>query len=178
MYVKQSSQLAWAIGLVLGAHAGFGLAPAMAQEAAAPAAALEEVVVTARKRTESLTDVSAALAVVSGDDLARKQLTDVSGLQLIVPTVTVGETVGAMKVTMRGLGNASNTRGEDSHGGVPRRRRRRVTTRRRRALSLFDVSSASRCCEARRARCTAATRPAGAINVVTGQAHRRPSTAI
>jgi iron complex outermembrane receptor protein len=138
MRTKQSSRLTWAVGLALGCHAGAGSTPALAQDAAAPQGALEEVVVTARKREESLTDVSAALAVVGGADLASQQLNDVEDLQLIVPTVTVGETVGAMKVTMRGLGNVSNTRGEDSmvgfyvDGAV-------VSRPESQGLSLFDL---------------------------------------
>jgi iron complex outermembrane receptor protein len=138
MATSHSSKLAWAVGLVLGSNAGFGLAPALSQEAAAPAAAMEEIVVTARKREESLTDVSAALSVVGAADLASQQLNDVEDLQLVVPTVTVGETVGAMKVTMRGLGNVSNTRGEDSmvafyvDGAV-------VSRPESQGLSLFDL---------------------------------------
>jgi iron complex outermembrane receptor protein len=114
MHARQPSTLALAIGLVLGTSAVAGPGVAQAQEAAAPAAALEEVVVTARKREESLSEVSAALDVVGADDLATQQLNDVEDLQLLVPTLNVGETVGAMKVTVRGLGNVSNTRGEDS----------------------------------------------------------------
>ncbi|HET7204257.1 MAG TPA: TonB-dependent receptor plug domain-containing protein, partial [Steroidobacteraceae bacterium] len=137
MHITRQSPIALAVGLALGANFS-GVVPAHAQEAAAEPAALEEIVVTARKREESLTDVSAALAVVGADDLAKHQLNDVEDLQLLVPTVTVGETVGAMKVTMRGLGNVSNTRGEDSmvafyvDGAV-------VSRPESQGLSLFDL---------------------------------------
>ncbi|HET9692851.1 MAG TPA: TonB-dependent receptor, partial [Steroidobacteraceae bacterium] len=137
MHTFRQSPIALAVGLALGTSI-FAVLPANAQQAAAEPAALEEIVVTARKREESLTDVSAALAVVGADDLARHQLNDVEDLQLLVPTVTVGETVGAMKVTMRGLGNVSNTRGEDSmvafyvDGAV-------VSRPESQGLSLFDL---------------------------------------
>jgi iron complex outermembrane recepter protein len=106
------NRLAWAIGLALGTQVGYGPI-ASAQPAASPAVGLEEVVVTARKREESLLDVSAALDVVGGAELTTQQINDIEDLQVVMPTLTVGETVGVMKVTMRGLGNSSNTRGED-----------------------------------------------------------------
>jgi iron complex outermembrane receptor protein len=65
-------------------------------------------------------------------------MTDVRDIQYAVPALTVGETVGMMKVTLRSLGNASNTRGEDSQvafhvdGAV-------VSRPEAQALTLFDV---------------------------------------
>ena len=93
---------------------------------------------TARKREESLQDVSASISVIGGDLLREGMIKDVRDLQYSVPGLTVGETVGAMKITMRSLGNASNTRGEDSQiafhvdGAV-------VSRPESQGLALFDV---------------------------------------
>ena len=73
-----------------------------------------EIIVTARKRAESLQDTSMALSVVDDKLLERKQINDVNGLQTVVPTITIGETVGMLKINIRGLGNSTNTRSEDS----------------------------------------------------------------
>jgi len=75
---------------------------------------LEEVVVTARKREETLQDISAAVSVVSGDLLREKVVTDVRDLQNLIPSLNVGEAIGIMKLHMRGLSNSTVVRGEDS----------------------------------------------------------------
>lgn len=75
---------------------------------------VNDIVVTARKREESLQDTSIALSVVDDKLLERKQISDVTALQGVVPTITIGETVGLLKINVRGLGNSTNTRSEDS----------------------------------------------------------------
>ena len=138
MLAVNKSRIAFAVSLALGTSFALDAPRVRAQDAPSDVQGLEEVVVTARKREESLLDVSAALDVVGGDMLASQQLNDVEDLQLMVPTLTVGETVGAMKVTIRGLGNVSNTRGEDSEvsfhvdGAV-------VSRPEAQAMALFDV---------------------------------------
>ncbi len=74
---------------------------------------LEEVLVTARKREESLHDITAAVSVVDGDRMRNNVINDVRDLQALVPSLNIGEVVGLMKITMRGLGNSTNTRSED-----------------------------------------------------------------
>ena len=78
------------------------------------ASALEEVIVTARKRDESLQDVSAAISVVGAKRLQESNIVDVRDLQTIVPSLNVGEAVGILKINMRGLSNSTVTRNEDS----------------------------------------------------------------
>lgn len=98
----------------------FAAASAQTQETAATpqaseaATAGDDIIVTARKREESLQDTSMALSVVDDTLLDRKQISDVTGLQGVVPTITIGETVGLLKINVRGLGNSTNTRSEDS----------------------------------------------------------------
>ena len=60
----------------------------------AAAAALEEVVVTAQKREQSLQDVSAAVSAVGMDRLTSAQINNLEDLQFIVPSITLGNDVG------------------------------------------------------------------------------------
>ena len=108
-----SNGSALAICLALGTNA---VAPQVqaAEAADTSSSGLEVVVVTARKREESLRDVSAAISAVGGEQLRSGIINDVRDLQNVAPELNVGEVVGLMKITMRGLGNTSNARGEDT----------------------------------------------------------------
>jgi iron complex outermembrane receptor protein len=75
---------------------------------------IEEVVVTARKREETLQGISAAVSVVDADRLKEKSINDIRDLQTIVPNLNVGEAVGILKLNMRALSNSTVVRGEDS----------------------------------------------------------------
>lgn len=110
---SHSTAVAFAVSVALGTLA---LTPtsSLAQSAEPEATGLDEIVVTARKREETLSDVSAAVSVVGGEALRTGVINDVRDLQNIAPQLNVGEVVGLMKITMRGLGNTSNTRGEDT----------------------------------------------------------------
>ena len=50
---------------------------------------LDEIIVTAEKRTESLQDVSKAVTALSNEDVERKNIVDFVGLSAIAPGVTV-----------------------------------------------------------------------------------------
>jgi iron complex outermembrane receptor protein len=73
-----------------------GASPVLAQESTSPSASaalatnkVEEVVVTARRRSERLIDVPIAVTVLSGDDLQRRQIDSVSQLQQAAPSLNV-----------------------------------------------------------------------------------------
>lgn len=86
----------------------FVSAPAFAQEAARPASSvgqssgarpsssadntLEEIVVTAQKRTESVQDVPISISVVGRDQLDRQQVNEVKDLRSVVPSLEVSDT--------------------------------------------------------------------------------------
>ena len=89
---------------------------AIAQSTDEPAAALEEITVTARKREENLREVPIAVTAVSPETIARAGITDVQGLALISPGLSYREGFG------RSTGNASNRpsiRGMSSILGAP-----------------------------------------------------------
>tara|TARA_Y100000815_G_scaffold270758_1_gene296044 strand:+ start:2295 stop:4517 length:2223 start_codon:yes stop_codon:yes gene_type:complete len=119
--LRRASALAIAVGSLAGTAS-----PALAQEAEPAPEQTESqpqtetvpsqgtIIVTARKREETLQDTSSAVSVVGADLLQDKQVADVTQLQSLVPTITIGETVGLLKINIRGLGNSTVTRSEDS----------------------------------------------------------------
>lgn len=73
------------------------------------AAELEEVVVTARKRSENLQDVPMAVSSFNADQLRNAQVDDILDLERMTPNITVtttgGLVAGAVSVFIRGIGN-------------------------------------------------------------------------
>ncbi|MFO1400013.1 MAG: TonB-dependent receptor [Steroidobacteraceae bacterium] len=70
--------------------------------------ALEEVIVTAQKRSERLVDVPMAVAVLSGEELAQRGIESVQDLSFSVPGLTMREDgPGSYTIFLRGLANQS-----------------------------------------------------------------------
>jgi len=70
---------------------------------------LEEIVITAQKRTEKLEDVPVSAAVVSAESVARNNITDISDLNNLVPSVNLnGSFNGRVPTGMRGISSVSN----------------------------------------------------------------------
>src|SRR5580704_9119993 len=66
---------------------------------------LEEIIVTAEKRSENINDVGMSISAVSGDELAKIGVTDVSDLGKVVPGFTYTNSVYSTPVyTLRGIG--------------------------------------------------------------------------
>jgi iron complex outermembrane recepter protein len=65
--------------------------PALAADAAeADTTQIEELVVTAQKRSENLQDVPAAISAVSGAELSERGITTPQDLQFITPSMLSG----------------------------------------------------------------------------------------
>lgn len=81
---------------------------------------LEEIVVTAQKRTQSLIEVPVAITVVSGKALERGQIRDVIDLQQLAPSLVVNASTGSTQsiFTIRGIGTAGNNTGLEQSVGV------------------------------------------------------------
>ena len=88
--------------IVLASFVGsFGLSLA-AQE-------IEEVVVTAEKRSENLQDISQAVTALTESDIEEKNITSFVDLSAIVPGVTVAKNEGYKTIiSIRGVGNETN----------------------------------------------------------------------
>ena len=70
---------------------------------------IEEIIVVAEKRNESLQDLSQAVTVLSGDELDNKNITSFVDLSGIAPGVTVAKNEGYKTVvSIRGIGNETN----------------------------------------------------------------------
>ena len=70
---------------------------------------IEEIVVTARKRSENLQDVPAAVSAFTGEELVDRQIDRIEELQRLTPNLTVHEASGlnpgAVQVFIRGIGS-------------------------------------------------------------------------
>jgi len=78
-------------------------APALAEQV------IEEMVVTARKRSENLQDVPAAVAAFNSQELEERGVNNIVEIAGLTPNITVNETsgiaAGALQVFIRGIGN-------------------------------------------------------------------------
>ena len=89
-----------AVFLLAGTRVFADTAPADASEPA-----LEEVVVTAQKRSERLMDVPLSVTAASGDQLARQGITSATDLERVVPGFSYQQSSSGVPVfTIRGVG--------------------------------------------------------------------------
>src|SRR3546814_16484305 len=100
--------------------------PAVAHAQASPAAAeatekaqrgIEDIVVTAQKRSENVQDIPLAITAVRGDLLQDRQATSVDELSSVAPGVTIGPYAGAARDAGRGSGSATLQPGAE--GRIP-----------------------------------------------------------
>jgi len=94
------------IGLLLGAALAALSAPALAQQVAPPTAdrGVDDVVVTAEKRSESVQKVPLAITALSGDRLARQGADKFEDIALLAPSVSFTNNGTTQdKVVMRGI---------------------------------------------------------------------------
>ena len=102
------------IGLTFGMLATVGLlipgTAAMAQEGAA--GEIEEIVVTARKRAESLLEIPESVSVITGADIDRRNIWGLEDVGFQVPNLNLSTRLdGFPNVSVRGLGAFGNTQG-------------------------------------------------------------------
>ncbi len=91
-------------------------AVAMLVSMGAQAQVLEEVVVTATKRSVGLQDVPIAISVVSGEKLEQFGITELDELSAYLPNVHIGESGGNNQIFIRGVGSGNNAGFEQSVG--------------------------------------------------------------
>jgi len=74
------------------------------QAQGATSSGIEEITVTARKREESLQDVSASVQAMTGEDLKRQGLLNLEDTIRMIPSMSsIGGTAGANKIIFRGV---------------------------------------------------------------------------
>lgn len=83
---------------------GNGAATVPAPAKSGDAAPLDEIIVTAQKRSESLQNVPASITALSGDTLSERAIDGLSGLATSVPSMTFGSYGGSARIAVRGIG--------------------------------------------------------------------------
>ena len=83
-------------------------------ETATQAGVIEEVVVTAQKREQSLMDAAIDVTAFSGEQLTEAGIDDIFGIAKAVPGVTVQNTGAQIQIFMRGVGTRITGTGLDS----------------------------------------------------------------
>ncbi len=78
-----------------------------AESAAAPAM-LEEITITAQRRTENVQDVPIAVTALQGEELEGKAVKQITDLQYAAPSLSIASSGGLISVNIRGVGLASS----------------------------------------------------------------------
>jgi iron complex outermembrane recepter protein len=100
-----------ALGCFATPHAAFAQEEAVAEDDAG----IEEIVVTAQKRSEAIQDVPIAISAFTAETIERQGLDDALDLQLQVPNLLI---VGNDRPTLRGIGNNAISSTADNGTGV------------------------------------------------------------
>ena len=74
---------------------------------------LEEVIVTAQKRSENLQDIPLAITSLSSDRLRQQNVSNLKGLTSLVPNLDVAHNNGRMKIFIRGIGKTLDNSGSE-----------------------------------------------------------------
>lgn len=93
-------------GAVAMAVASAGL---VAADSAGGSAVLEEIVVTAQKRVQSLQDVPISLTVLTGERIASNHITDLGEMSQYIPNLQTREGTEGAEIVLRGVGNSGGT---------------------------------------------------------------------
>lgn len=90
------------------------------QDAASDNMVIEEIVVLATKRVQTLQEVPVAVTVVNAETMQQAQILDIKDLQSVVPSlrVTQLQTTGNTNFLIRGFGNGANNAGIEPSVGV------------------------------------------------------------
>jgi iron complex outermembrane recepter protein len=84
-----------------------------AEPSSKEALAIEEVIVTATKKSQALSETPAAISAVSGESIGTGGITDVASLQMDIPNLSVGNQFGVNRIFIRGIGLTSIDLGAD-----------------------------------------------------------------
>ncbi|BFM14927.1 TonB-dependent receptor [Maricurvus nonylphenolicus] len=109
MRIAMKHALSLAIGSAIASST-----PVFAQDSAA--FTLEEVIVTAQKREQSLQDVPLSVNAVGGEKMAEAGITNLEGMTGLVPNLTFNQTGIGTNVAIRGISSGINQGFEQSVG--------------------------------------------------------------
>jgi len=120
--MKRNFKIARAVAAILGTHAGvLAAADQPTGDTGAAAAGIQEVIVTAQRRSENVQDVPIAIQALSGDTLQQLNITTFEDLIKHLPNVSGGsQGPGQVQIFMRGLSAGSvPTQSGGSINGFP-----------------------------------------------------------
>src|SRR3954462_1652041 len=99
---------------------------------------LQQVVVTANRREQSINDVSTAITAIGRDELRNANIDDIKDLQVLAPSVTITEVFDIAQIFIRGVG--ANVQNPGASSGVAVYADGAVIARQEAQLaSLFDL---------------------------------------
>ena len=83
-------------------------------------AQIDEIIVTANKREQTLQDIPVSVTVTTGDTISKAAIQDIIDLQSVVPTLRVSQLQSSTNTSfaIRGFGNGSNNEGIEPSVGV------------------------------------------------------------
>lgn len=88
---------------------------AFAQSTAATSdGGIQEIVVTAQRRSESNQKVPIAITALSGDMMREKGISQIEALHYQVPNLTLGTQQGVPRIVLRGIGIEGNSLADES----------------------------------------------------------------
>lgn len=101
------------LALVIGLSCGTAQAQEVAPAAEAAQGGIEDIVVTARKRVESVQTVPVAVSAISAETIKQRDLTSIEKIAAATPSFTVGRASNGSgaQLTMRGIGSSSTSIG-------------------------------------------------------------------
>jgi outer membrane receptor protein involved in Fe transport len=121
--MKTNQKITRAVVAILGAHAGVAVAaePSATTETGASATSIQEVIVTAQRRSENIQDVPIAIQAFSGETLQQLNVSTFDDLIKHLPNVSGGsQGPGQVQIFMRGLSAGSvPTQSGGSINGFP-----------------------------------------------------------
>ncbi|CAA0093138.1 Ferric-pseudobactin 358 receptor [Halioglobus japonicus] len=91
------------------ASAVIGIAALVITATPVSASQLEEVVVTAQKRVESLQDVPISVSAISGEMIRNNGMQNMEDLAVMIPNLNVSDSPGVNSIVIRGLGSGAGT---------------------------------------------------------------------
>ena len=119
--MRRSQTLRYSVSAAVVSAVAFGLVGvAAAQDQTGPATSVDDIIVTAQKREQSLQDVPIVVTSLSAEALDNAGVKDIKDLQILTPGMTVTSTSSEASTTVRirGVGTVGDNPGLESSVGV------------------------------------------------------------
>ena len=96
-------------GVVVFLASALSVSPAIAQDSSQAVSTIEEIIVTARKREESIQDIPVSIVALSGEELRTLQVRQAQEIAQFMPNVIAHTATGDSQVNyfIRGVGDAN-----------------------------------------------------------------------